>query len=114
MGVKLVKLNKLEEEFVQLWEDLYPDIILNAQYPIGRYRVDFYHQQARVIIEIQGGTWVEGLGHSSGSGIEKDYKRFCRLASEGFLIFPLTCKMIEPEWLEMIAAGINLRIAQKL
>lgn len=109
-----LKLTKLEEEFAILWEYLYPNIDLIAQYPIKRYRIDFCHPQSKVIIECQGGTWVAGLGHSSGKGIEQDCKKFCTLAGLGYLIFPLTCTMISTEWLEVIARGINNRIAQKL
>ena len=57
---------RLELEFMSQWEYLYPDIDLIAQYPFGRYRIDFCHTTAKVAIECQGGTWVPGLGHSSG------------------------------------------------
>lgn len=109
-----MQLTKLEEDFAALWECKYPNIDLIAQYPIKRYRIDFCHPQAKVIIECQGGTWVAGLGHSSGKGIERDCKKFCTLAGMGYLIFPLTCTMVEEKWIDAIASCINERVTQKL
>lgn len=100
------KFTPLELEFALLWEEQHFDIELVAQYPIGRYRIDFCHPQARVAIECQGGTWVAGMGHSSGAGIERDCKKFCKLASLGYLVFPLTCKMITLEYIDAIATTI--------
>ncbi len=104
------KFTELELQFAQLWESLYPDIDLIAQYPFGRHRADFCNPEAKVVIECQGGTWASGMGHSSGSGIERDCKKFCKLANLGYLVFPLTCKMIEQEWIDIIAATIKQRL----
>lgn len=107
LSLELVqKMSTLELEFAQLWEERHPNIDLITQYPFGRYRLDFCHLQSKVAIECQGGTWVAGLGHSSGKGIENDCRKFCRLAGAGWLVFPLTCKMIEPEWIDAIAQAI--------
>ncbi len=108
------KLSPLELEFAQLWEDRHPTIDLVTQYPVRRYRLDFCHPQAKVAIECQGGTWVAGMGHSSGKGIERDCKKFCKLASMGYLVFPLTCKMITAEWVDAIASAISDRLCAKL
>lgn len=97
LSLELVqKFSPLELEFAQLWEERYPEIDLIAQYPIGRRRLDFCHPLAKVAIECQGGTWVAGMRHSSGAGIQRDCEKFCQLASLGYLVFPLTCKMITP------------------
>jgi very-short-patch-repair endonuclease len=99
----------LELEFAQLWEERHPGLDLVAQYPVRCYRIDFCHPQAKVAIECQGGTWVAGMGHSSGAGIERDCKKFFALAELGYLVFPLTCKMIEPERIDAIARTIKAR-----
>ncbi len=49
------------------------------------------------------------MGHSSGAGIERDCKKFFALAELGYLVFPLTCKMIEPERIDAIARTIKAR-----
>ncbi len=108
------KFTRLELEFAQLWEERHPNIGLVTQYPVQRYRIDFCHPQAKVAIECQGGTWVTGMGHSSGSGIERDCKKFCKLAGMGYLVFPLTCKMIQPQWIDAIAQAISERLSAKL
>ena len=104
----------LELEFAQLWEDRHPAIDLVFQYPFGRYKADFCHPQAKVVIECQGGTWVPGLGHSSGKGIQRDCQKFCTLAGLGYLVFPLTKEMIEPKWIDAIAQAIQNRISASL
>lgn len=108
------KMTSLELEFAQLWEDRHPNIDLVFQYPFGRHKADFCHPQAQVVVECQGGTWVPGLGHSSGKGIEKDYRKFCKLAALGYIVFPLTCNMITVEQIDAIATTIKNRLAAKL
>lgn len=103
------KLTTLELEFAQMWEERHPEIELVTQFPVKRFRIDFCHPQAKVAIECQGGTWVQGMGHSSGKGIERDCRKFCTLASMGYLVFPLTCKMITTEWVDAIASTIQKR-----
>lgn len=103
------KLTTLELEFAQMWEERHPEIELVTQFPVKRFRIDFCHPQAKVAIECQGGTWVQGMGHSSGKGIERDCRKFCSLASMGYLVFPLTCKMITVEWIDAIASTIRKR-----
>lgn len=48
------KFTHIELKFAQLWIDRYPDIDLVTQYPVGRFRVDFCHLGAKVIVECQG------------------------------------------------------------
>ncbi len=111
LSLELVhKLSTLELEFAQMWEERHPNIDLVAQYRIKRYRIDFCHPQAKVAIECQGGTWVSGMGHSSGKGIEGDCKKFCALAELGYLIFPLTCTMITTERMDAISYTLLSRL----
>lgn len=42
--------------------------------PGRRYRWDVAFVAEKVLIEINGGTWVKG-GHSSGTGIKRDYAK---------------------------------------
>jgi very-short-patch-repair endonuclease len=103
-------MTSLELEFAQLWDERYPSIDLVTQYPVRRYKIDFCHPQAKVAIECQGGTWVAGMGHSSGKGIQRDCEKFCVLASQGFIVFPLTCEMITEKWIDAIAQVIKKRL----
>lgn len=103
----------LENQFASLWESYFPKIKLIKEYkfyPGRRYRWDFAAIESKVAIDIQGGIWSRGkMGHNSGSGINKDCEKFCLAASTGWLVFSLTDKMIELQWLEAIAQTIKNR-----
>lgn len=108
----------LEYEFACQWEETYPDIDLHHDYPFAKpikrkFLADFCHPEARVIIEVQGGTWVPEMGHSSAKSIQRDYEKFCIAASLGYLVFPLTNHMVQDQhltWIRLIATAIMQRI----
>lgn len=106
----------LENQFASLWESYFPRIKLIKEYqfyPSRRYRWDFAAIESKVAIDIQGGIWSKSrMGDNSGSGINKDCEKFCLAASTGWLVFPLTDKMIELQWLEAIAHTIKSRASQ--
>jgi very-short-patch-repair endonuclease len=43
--------------------------------PERRYRWDFCWPERNLLAEIQGGIWVSQTGHTSGSGIARDYEK---------------------------------------
>ena len=71
-----------------------------------KYRLDFAHPSTRIGIEINGGIWKKG-GHSSGSGLTRDYKKINLLSSLNWRVFLLSSEMITIENLELIARTIN-------
>lgn len=99
----------LEQQFADLWLSLYPHIDLHHEYkfsPPRRYRWDFCHPETKVAIEINGQIWRKG-GHSSGTGLLRDYEKLNLAASQGWRVFQLAGEMITDEWLGSIASAIE-------
>lgn len=91
-----------EQKFIKMWVLLYPNISLISQFPIDKYKADFFHISSRTVIETHGGIWTVG-GHSTGSGITRDCEKLCLCTSLGYKYFALTTKMINDQWLGIIA-----------
>jgi hypothetical protein len=104
--------SELEIKFRKLWEKTYPDIILQQEQKIingRRFKFDFIYLPSKVAIEINGGTWMPKSGHSSGVGIQRDYKK-CNLAQlSGWVVFQLSREMINAKWLKIIYTAIKQR-----
>lgn len=69
-------MSKLETDFAFQLDALGVDY--EREYPFieGRkFRADFAILPYRLLIEIQGGTWVANTGHSSGRGLTRDYEK---------------------------------------
>jgi len=103
--------SELEIAFEALWLELYPDIDLVSEFkpiPKRRFRADYAHINSKVLIEINGGTWVKN-GHSSGKGIERDYTKTNLCILHGYVTFQLSSQMIIKEWLDIIVETIKGR-----
>jgi len=57
--------------------------------PPRRWRADFCHHDAMVLVEIEGGTWVGGR-HTRGSGFEKDCEKYNAAAELGYAVLRYT------------------------
>ena len=103
----------LELHFETLWDELFPDIDLYAEYrfiPPRRFRFDFACPDSKVAIECQGGIWTQGR-HSRGSGLMSEYEKLSLAASQGWLVFLLSREMINENWLGAIATTIKERLS---
>jgi hypothetical protein len=117
-------LSALEDQFLGLWQAHYPRIVLEREYSSidawerdfqerysrskrsKRYRLDFAHPDSRTGIEIQGGVYNRGR-HVTGSGYERDCRKYNLAYTSGWTIFLLTAQMAkEAFWLSLIAAHI--------
>ena len=88
---------ELESKFLSHWN------LLTGKEPLLRdfvfapdakgYEIDAYHEGARVGIEVNGGTWAVG-GHSTGTGIGRDYRKQLLAATRGILILPVSSDML--------------------
>lgn len=90
-----MKLSPGEEEFAQHCA-IYK-IEVKREYPfwVGRkWRVDFCIPDARIAIEIEGGTWNGGR-HSRGAGMEADMEKYNYLALAGFRLLRFSTKMVQ-------------------
>lgn len=100
--------SSLESQFEHLWEYLYPNLDLEAEYrfhPVRRFRFDYAHLETRTAIEINGGRWSKS-GHSSPSGLKRDYEKINLAILEGWVVFQLCDEMIDGDWLDKIASHI--------
>lgn len=109
--------SKLETKFINLWNTLYPEIYLQPQFVFAsprRFRADFAHPDAMVLIELQGGIFTKGASHSSTSGIKRDCEKQFLAAANGYLVFTLHTDMITVSNLAVIAKAIKARTQIKL
>ena len=101
--------SELELLFDELWLELFPDLDLEVEQtiiPQRKYRFDYVHHPSKVAIELNGGVWAR-MGHSTGSGITRDYEKLNLAQSLGWRVFQLSGDMINPEWLGIIAGAIQ-------
>ncbi len=108
--------SSLERKFEYLWEELHPDIDLFTELsliPKRKYRFDFVSKEAKVVIEINGQIWTKG-GHSSGTGLMRDYEKNNLVQILGYIVFQLSGDMINEYWLNNIANTIKMRLKNEL
>lgn len=60
----------------------------------NKYKFDFFISPCW-LIECNGSTWVPSRGHTSGNGIERDYRKAIQAAMHGYHLLPFTTEMIE-------------------
>ncbi len=78
----LLEESPIEEIFRQTWSQAHPHMLLQPQYPIGPYRVDFAHLASQVVIELDG-----FVAHSSTLQIEDDCRRQREIMRRGWQVF---------------------------
>lgn len=101
--------SSLEIKFEEMWLMHYPNIDLHSEFkfcPTRRFRFDFAHLETKIGIEINGGVWAKS-GHSSGTGLNRDYEKINCATSEGWRMFILSGGMITEENIKMIATYIQ-------
>lgn len=98
--------SELELQFDSLWSLLYPNVDLWIEekiIPGRKFRFDYVHLESKVAIEINGGIWARGdSGHSSGTGLLRDYEKNNLAIQEGYVVFWLAGEMITEECLKRI------------
>ena len=123
-------MSALEDQFLSLWQAHYPKLVLEREFSdidawekdyqerylkskrSKRYRLDFAHLQSKVGVEIQGGVYNRGR-HVTGSGYERDCKKYNLAYTSEWTIFLLTNAMAKDSaWLSLIAAHIAARLGQ--
>jgi hypothetical protein len=114
----------LEDEFLSLWQAHHPKLILEREFSdierweldyqerhsknkrSRRYRLDFAHPSSKTGIEIQGGVYMRGR-HVTGSGYERDCRKYNLAYTSGWTIFLLTSTMAKDLfWISLIAAHV--------
>ena len=120
-------MSALEDQFLGLWQAHYPQLILEREFSdvdawekdyqeryakskrSKRYRLDFAHSLSRTGIEIQGGVYNRGR-HVTGSGYERDCRKYNLAYTSNWTIFLLTSTMAKDSaWLALIASFLSDR-----
>jgi hypothetical protein len=118
----------LERQFAAAWVVRCPDLPFVQQFALPAWvdwaqerkaaglikrarpmAADFAWPDARVAVEIQGGTWVKG-GHSTGAGIRRDVTKSNLAQLSGWACLALTADMIEPSWLARLEQLVRSRL----
>jgi very-short-patch-repair endonuclease len=124
--------SRLEAQFAHTWARLYPGLAFSREVSIPPWEqwaverkslglakvrrafvADFAWPDARVVVEVQGGTCVKS-GHSTGTGIQRDAVKSLTAAAGGWVVLALTADMIGPQgsvWLPKVAGLIQSRMA---
>jgi hypothetical protein len=121
-------LSALEDQFLNQWQASFPRLILEREFSdidawekdfqerhakskrSKRYRLDFAHPLSRTGIEIQGGVYNRGR-HVTGSGYERDCRKYNLAYTSGWTIFLLTSAMAKDAfWYELIAGHVDLAL----
>ncbi len=59
-------------------------------YAERKFRADFHNFKHRLIVEVEGGVWMDKGGHSSGTGILRDMEKYNLAAICGFHVLRFT------------------------
>lgn len=59
-----------------------------------RFRWDFAYPDEKLLIEVQGGTWVAHTGHTSGRGVARDCEKVNIATLHGWRVLMFTGDMV--------------------
>ena len=100
--------SSLESRFLMLWNHVKgPD--LEREYRFHherRWRADFAHVGARVLIEIEGGIWVNGR-HNRAAGFNADLEKYLAAGLGGWRVFRFGPDQITLENVERMAEQVR-------
>lgn len=65
---------------------------------------DFAFLEQRLLVDVQGGTWVSNSGHTSGTGIERDCEKMVLATLAGYRVMFVTGLQVKDgravQWIE--------------
>ncbi len=121
-------MSALEDRFHSAWKALAPDLLLEREFSAipsweadyerryakskrsKRYRADFASIEARVAIEIQGGTWSRGR-HVQATGYARDARKYNLAQMSDWQVFLLVTETAtDPATLQGIAEHVRRRL----
>lgn len=73
-----------------------------------KWRWDFAYVDARLLIEVHGGTWGKG-GHSSGVGIRRDCEKLNAATVNGWRVLAFTGDMVKDDTAPAVIADAILK-----
>ena len=63
--------------------------------PDRKFAFDFYIPKCKLLIELQGGTFMSKGGHNTGRGIRRDCEKGNLAVLEGYAVLHFTTDMVE-------------------
>lgn len=76
-------------------------------HPVRKWRADFAFPAEMILIEIEGGVWVNGR-HNRGAGYSADCEKYSNAALLGYRVFRFTPAMVKNgEAIQMIIQAIK-------
>ena len=100
--------SRLEDRFLFLWK-LAKGPLLEREYRFHherRWRADFAHLEARCLIEVEGGIWVNGR-HNRAAGFNADLEKYLEASLAGWCVFRLGPDQITMENVERLVRVIH-------
>ena len=94
-----------EDRFLMLWKAV-DGSPLEREYrfhAVRRWRADFAHLQARCLIEVEGGIWVNGR-HNRAAGFNADLEKYLEAGLAGWRVFRLGPDQITLDNIQRLAA----------
>lgn len=77
-------------------------------HPKRRWRADFAIPERMILIEIEGGVWIQGR-HQTGKGFSADCEKYSHAALLGYRVFRFTSEMVQNGVaINMIEESLNL------
>jgi len=101
----------LEARFMKLW-DVLNGPPLEREYkfaPNRRWRADFVQQEARILIEIEGGVWNSGR-HLTAKGFLNDAEKYLAATLQGWTVLRLTVGQLNTENIQIVIAYVRNRL----
>ena len=82
--------SRLEVRFMLLWTHLKgPPLEREYRFDLKRrWRADFAHLESRILIEVEGGIWVNGR-HNRAAGFNADLEKYLEAGLAGWRVFRL-------------------------
>ena len=82
--------SRLEKRFEMLWRAQGgPELEKEFRFhPVRKWRADFAHLPSRILIEIEGGIYVNGR-HNRGAGFAADQEKYLEASLAGWLVVRL-------------------------
>src|SRR6187402_582707 len=86
--------NNLTRKFDLLWKSLEgPELVKEFRFhPVRMWRADYCHEGSKVLIELEGGIWVNGA-HTRGGHYESDCQKYLAAAMLGYAVLRFTSSM---------------------
>ena len=99
--------SRLEDKFLMLWKHA-KGPLLEREYRFDakrRWRADFAHLEARCLIEVEGGIWVQGR-HNRAAGFNADLEKYLEAGLQGWRVFRFGSEQITMENVERLVRAM--------